>query len=141
MMHSDPTVLIVDDNPADVVLMREALKGVSCAIQVASNSQAALEMLASPIVAAPIRLIFADVNLPAVSGFEVAATVRKSPELRHIPVVLLSSSARPEEVQRAYDSGSCCLVQKPSDLDPFLRAIRLSYEFWCTVATLPPPAA
>lgn len=138
-MNTSPhtgSILVVDDNPADIVLIREALKDAACSIEVAADGPAALRRLASP-GASQIRMVFADLNLPAIGGFDVAAVVRKTAGLRHVPIVLLSSSARPEEIERAYESANCCFVQKPGDLDPFLRAIRISYEFWCTVATLP----
>ncbi len=132
------TILVVDDNPADIALIREALKDVPCSIEVAANGESALQSLRSHRAASSdVRLVFADLNLPGLGGLEMTLAMRQDPALRGIPVVLLSSSGRPAEIRGAYEAGACCFIRKPADLEPVLTSIRVAFEFWCRVATLP----
>lgn len=83
-------------------------------------------------------LICLDLHLPKKSGLQVLAEIKGDSKLRLIPVVVVSGVNDPREVREAYELHASCFVHKPSDLDQFLRFIRVCYEFWGTVVTLPP---
>src|SRR5581483_690821 len=108
-------VLMVDDSPEDVRLVEEALRGGELAVRLhsVSDGQEALEFLhrRPPFAEAPRpRLMLLDLNLPRVDGREVLAAVKGDPRLRGIPVVVLSTTASPDDVQRAYSLYANCFV-------------------------------
>ena len=114
-------ILLAEDNPGDVLLFREALRScnLACELVVAEDGEKALKLLqrvASDGLAAP-DLIVLDVNLPRRSGQEVLRWVRATPPLVTIPVIILTSSASPDDKTMATQLGADLYVQKSSDLD------------------------
>jgi two-component system, chemotaxis family, response regulator Rcp1 len=85
-------------------------------------------------------VIFLDLHLPKKSGLEVLAEIKANPRLVVTPVVVVSGSADPHEIREAYELHASCYVRKPDDLHNFLKFIRICYEFWGGVVTLPPDA-
>jgi CheY-like chemotaxis protein len=83
-------------------------------------------------------LIFLDLHLPKKSGLEVLAEIKANPRLTITPVVVVSGSGDPHEIREAYELHASCYVRKPDDLHNFLKFIRICYEFWGGVVTLPP---
>lgn len=136
-------ILMVEDDPGDVRLTREALKGSKLlhSLNVVEDGVAALDYLrkASPYEHA-IRpdLVLLDLNLPKKDGREVLAAMKQDPALRTIPVVILTTSQAEEDVLRAYNLNANCYVTKPVDFDQFMRIVRTIEEFWLNVVTLPP---
>jgi CheY-like chemotaxis protein len=135
-------ILLVEDNPADAELTREALQESVLASQlhVVSDGLEALAFLhrTGRYADAPTPdLILLDLNLPRVDGRGVLTDIKQDVGLRDIPVVVLSSSAAPRDVSGAYALGANCYVTKPVSLDAFLAAIRAVEQFWIGVATLP----
>ena len=141
-MNSLRQILLVDDNPADVVLMREALAGgkhKSSITNVADGTQA-LSFLhgAGPYANAPRPdLVILDLNLPRKNGRAVLAEVKTDARLRCIPVVIFSTSRSMAEISRSYELGANCYVSKPGNLDDFLCAVKAIEEFWFGSASLP----
>lgn len=138
-------ILMVEDNPGDVRLTREALKGakVWTQVQVVEDGVAALDYLyRRPPYEAAVRpdLILLDLNLPRLDGREVLATIKADLSLKLIPVVVLTTSQAEEDVLRAYHLSANCYVTKPVDLHQFNRIVLAIEQFWLTVVTLPPPA-
>jgi chemotaxis family two-component system response regulator Rcp1 len=136
-------ILMVEDNPGDVRLTREALKGAKVwnQVQVVEDGVAALDYLyRRPPYEAAVRpdLILLDLNLPRLDGREVLATVKSDPSLKLIPVVVLTTSQAEEDVLRAYHLSANCYVTKPVDLHQFNRIVLAIEQFWLTVVTLPP---
>jgi CheY-like chemotaxis protein len=136
-------ILIVEDNPGDVRLTEEALKeaGVRSRVFVAEDGVEALRLLrrqGNPADAPRPDLILLDLNLPRRDGREVLAAIKEDPDLRRIPVVVLTTSQDERDVLCAYDLHANCYIAKPADLDEFLRVVRLIEEFWFTAAKLPP---
>jgi two-component system, chemotaxis family, response regulator Rcp1 len=82
-------------------------------------------------------VIFLDLHLPKMSGLEVLAEIKRNPRLLVTPVVVVSGSADPHEIREAYELHASCYVRKPDDLHNFLKFIRICYEFWGEVVTLP----
>lgn len=136
-------VLMVEDNPGDVRLTREALRGgkVLLELHVVEDGVAALDYLhrRAPHEQAPRPdLILLDLNLPKKDGREVLAAIKSDPGLKTIPVVILTTSQAEEDVVRAYHLSANCYVTKPVDFDQFTRIVKVIEQFWFTVVTLPP---
>ncbi len=117
-------ILLAEDNPGDVLLLREALanSAIICELMVAEDGQKAIALLQA--VAADVTrlpdLIILDVNLPKHNGGEVLAQVRGDPAFSLVPVLMLTSSASPADQATASRLGANLYIQKPSDLDAFL---------------------
>jgi chemotaxis family two-component system response regulator Rcp1 len=136
-------ILMVEDNPGDVRLTREALKGAKVwnEVQVVEDGVAALDYLyRRPPYEAATRpdLILLDLNLPRLDGREVLSRIKDDPSLMLIPVVVLTTSQAEEDVLRAYHLRANCYVTKPVDLHQFNRIVLAIEQFWLTVVTLPP---
>ena len=136
-------ILLVEDNPGEIRLTREALREgrISSAITVARDGEEALAILyRQPPHQAAARpdLILLDLNLPRLDGQAVLARIKRDPDLRHIPTVVLSSSQAEEDILQTYGRHANCYISKPMELDRFMAVIRSIEDFWLTVATLPP---
>jgi CheY-like chemotaxis protein len=138
-------ILMVEDNPGDVRLTREALKDhkVWNQLHVVEDGVAALDFVyrrAAHEKAPRPDLILLDLNLPRKDGREVLAAIKGDPDLKTIPVVILTTSQAEEDVVRAYNLSANCYVTKPVDFEQFTRIVRAIEQFWLTVVTLPPHA-
>lgn len=136
-------ILMVEDNPGDVRLTREALRGgkIWNEIHVVTDGVAALDFLHKkpPYERAPRPdLILLDLNLPKKDGREVLAAIKSDSSLKTIPVVILTTSQAEEDVIRAYNLNCNCYVSKPVDFEQFTRIVRAIEQFWLSVVTLPP---
>ena len=136
-------ILLVEDNPGDVRLTREALKEgkIRNNLNVASDGVEALRYLRreGPYAgAARPDLILLDLNLPKMDGREVLQAVKADASLRNIPVVVLTSSAAEQDIVRAYDLHANCYVSKPVDLDQFIHVVKSIEDFWFSIVKLPP---
>lgn len=117
-------ILLVEDNPSDVRLSSLALKSSDFPyeLRIISDGEAALDYLkqSGPYAEAPRPdIIFLDLNLPRMNGVEILLELRKDPALRNLPVVVLSGSNLPENIQEAYDAGADLYLTKPMNLDQF----------------------
>ena len=142
MMTRPIEVLLVEDNPGDVRLTREALKEgkVHNNLHVAPDGVEALAFLRREgryTEAVRPDLILLDLNLPRKGGREVLAEVKGDPALRHIPVVILTSSQAEQDIARAYDLHANCYITKPVDLSQFMTVVRSIEDFWLTIVKLP----
>lgn len=122
--HEKPSVLLVEDNPADTLLIREALQQhhVNCELVVVSDGEQAINLI-HEIESAPEvcpSLIVLDLNLPKKSGREVLQRIRESPECSHVPVAILSSSDARKDREEAAQLGAVRYIRKPSSLDEFM---------------------
>jgi two-component system response regulator len=136
-------VLLVEDDAGDVVIAREALKaaGLTTKLDVVSDGDEALEFLRAtgrhPKARRP-DLVLLDLNLPGRSGLEVLAEVKDDPDLRRIPVVVLTTSGSADDITRSYDLHANVYVAKPVDFDDFARVVQQIDQFFGRVAELPP---
>ena len=135
-------ILLVEDNPGDVRLTREALRDgkVKNNLHVAVDGEEAMAFLRreGPHAGAPRPdLILLDLNLPKKNGREVLAEVKSDPALMRIPVVVLTTSHDEQDVHAAYEHHANCYITKPVDLEQFLRVVRSIEDFWFTVVRLP----
>jgi two-component system, chemotaxis family, response regulator Rcp1 len=136
-------ILLVEDNPGDVRLTREALNEgkVRNNLSVAPDGVEAIAFLRKEgKYASAVRpdLILLDLNLPKMDGREVLQAIKADGSLRHIPVVILTSSQAEQDIVRAYDLHANCYVTKPVDLDQFIGVVRSIEDFWFTIVKLPP---
>ncbi len=135
-------ILMVEDNPVDVLVTREALKQgrILNNLSVAEDGEEALAFLfrTGQFSAAPRPdLILLDLNLPKKDGREILAELKNNPSLRSIPVVILTTSQAEEDVLRSYDCGANCFIVKPVDLEQFTSTIRSVEDFWFSIVKLP----
>ena len=136
-------ILLVEDNPGDVRLTREALKEgkVLNTLQVVGDGIEALEFLrhTGQYAKSPHPdIILLDLNLPKKDGREVLADIKSDPNLRRIPVVILTTSKAEEDIIKSYDLHANCYITKPVDLDQFITVVKSVEEFWFTIVKLPP---
>ena len=136
-------ILLVEDNPGDVRLTKEALKEgkVYNNLHWAKDGVEALEFLRrqGKYANAPRPdIILLDLNLPKKDGREVLVEIKGDNELALIPVVVLTTSKAEEDVLKSYELHANCYVTKPVDLDQFIRVVKSIDGFWLTVVTLPP---
>lgn len=136
-------ILLVEDNPADVRLTREALKEVrvKARLHVVHDGVEALDFMrrAGKYASAPRpHLVLLDLNLPRKNGRQVLAEIKRDTALRRIPVVVLTTSSADEDIAACYQLRANCYVTKPVDLDQFLAVVRNVEVFWLSVACLPP---
>lgn len=134
-------ILLVEDNPGDVRLTREALKEASVAadLSVVMDGDEALHFLFKRGVyaAAPTPdLILLDLNLPKRDGREVLSEIKADSVLRRIPVVMLTTSSADEDIAKAYDLHVNCFIQKPNDIDAFIDVVKAIDAFWFSIVTL-----
>jgi chemotaxis family two-component system response regulator Rcp1 len=135
-------ILLVEDNPGDVRLTMEALKEGRLLnhVSVAEDGVEALAFLRQEgkyANEARPDLILLDLNLPKKDGREVLAEIKEDPELRHIPVVVLTTSTAEQDVLRTYDLHANCYISKPVDFDQFIQVVKSVGDFWFSVVILP----
>lgn len=135
-------ILLVEDNPQDVEITRRALeKGqVKNRLTVARDGQEALDILDAIKGDDPPSLILLDLNMPRLNGIEVLQVIKGDPNLRRIPVIVLTTSTREEDIVRAYDLGVNTFISKPVRFEDFMRVVMTIQEYWILIATLPSAA-
>ncbi|HSU59178.1 MAG TPA: response regulator [Bryobacteraceae bacterium] len=135
-------ILLVEDNPGDVMLTQEAFHEGKLAhrLSVAGDGEEAMDFLRQRgrHEGAPRPdLILLDLNLPKKDGREVLAELKNDPSLRHIPVIVLTTSEAELDVWNAYKLHANCYLTKPIQMNDFFKKIRLVEDFWLTVVRLP----
>ncbi len=137
-------ILLVEDSPSDVRLIREALKEtpIRVKVNVANDGIEAMDYLHQSEKGSVSRpdLVLLDLNLPRKNGREVLAEVKASPQLKQIPVLVMTSSKADEDIQSAYSLNANCYITKPADLSEYVNIVRAIEDFWFFTATLPEPA-
>ena len=135
-------ILLVEDNPNDVEITRRALdRGqVKNSLTVARDGQEALDILFSCRDGEATRpgLILLDLNLPKVDGREVLEKVKADPDLRRIPVIVLTTSTREEDIVRTYELGVNTFITKPVRFEDFMKVVATIEQYWIVISTLPP---
>ena len=137
-------ILLVEDNPVDVVITKEAFNAgrVRNNVHVVEDGEEAMDFLHKrgkySSVPTP-EIILLDLNLPKKDGREILAEVKADPSLRRIPVIVLTTSEDKEDIWRSYDLQANCFITKPVDTEQFSRALERVGEFWSSVVRLPIP--
>jgi two-component system response regulator len=139
-------ILLVEDNPGDVDLTREALESARICnhLHVADDGAKAVDFLFRRGEYANVPrpdIILLDLNLPKKDGKQVLKEIKADPCLTNIPVVVLTTSAADEDVLGAYQLHANCYITKPVDFQQFLHVVRSIEEFWLTIVKLPTKSA
>ena len=138
-------ILLVEDNPDHAMLTRRVLEDYKVAnkVHLVENGADALDYMYRRGQYGngkkPPRpgLILLDVKLPKVDGFEVLKQLKNDPEYSSIPIVMLTTSARDEEVARGYAEGANSYITKPVKFDEFAQKIKNIGLYWGVIASLP----
>jgi len=136
-------ILLVEDNPGDARLAREALRDThfSSHLSVVEDGVEAMDYLkqSAKYAGAPRPdIILLDLNLPRKSGREVLYEIKSDPDLRRIPVIVLTTSTADQDIEASYDLHANCYITKPLDINSFVHALRQIETFWFTLVTLSP---
>lgn len=136
-------ILLVEDNPGDVVLTQEALREgkIRNRLSIAKDGVEAIAFLRKEgeFANAPRPdLILLDLNMPRKNGSEVLMEVKADPDLKTIPVVILTTSDAEQDVLKAYQLSANCYITKPVEFDRFVKVVQTIDEFWLSIVQLPP---
>jgi CheY-like chemotaxis protein len=136
-------ILLVDDNDDDIVLLEESFQDSKFLnlMQVVHDGEEAVAYLRreGPYHAARAPgLVLLDINMPRMNGFEVLKVMKSDPVLRMIPVVMLTTSTRDEDIARSYAGGACSFVSKPVSFEKLKEVIKQFTLYWTLVSVVPP---
>lgn len=146
MKHKEIVILLVEDNPEDVKITRRAFeKGhIKNNMYVVRDGQEALDFLyhqgeyTDESKAPRPDLILLDINLPRVNGIDILKRLKGDPNLRRIPITMLTISDRDEDIIRSYDLGVNSYITKPVDFGKFFEAVKTHHFYWTAITELPP---
>ncbi len=135
-------ILLIEDNPGDVRLAQEAFKegNIHVNLDVAMDGIEALDFLRKKTPFSNVStpdLILLDLNLPKKDGREVLSEIKSDPQLRSIPVLILTTSNAEQDILNSYNLHVNCYLNKPVDFDQFFGIIQKIEEFWLKTAILP----
>ncbi len=144
-MDKQHLILIVEDSDDDFNITVRALKksGAKVTINRCEDGDLALDYLfqrgryADPETAPRPDIILLDLNLPGTDGKEVLSILKVDPVLKEIPVIVMTTSSDPRDIERCYHFGANSYVQKPVGFDNYMEAIKRIQSFWLDVATMP----
>lgn len=136
-------ILICEDNLGDVYIINNVLRNSSSNYEIhhVSDGEAAMEYLQNQgdyQEASRPDLILLDLNLPKKHGFEVLQEIKTHPELKTIPVIVLTSSKSDQDILKSYELFGSCFVTKPFDFEEFSNAMQDIEKFWLNLVKLPP---
>ena len=129
-------VLVVEDNPADIDLLKECLdiENLPITIDYVHDGNAAMAFL----YRGRPDIVILDLNLPGLSGYDVLARIRDDQSLRHTPVLILTHSEAQSDIYKTYVLGANCYITKPATLQGFRHVVRQIDRFWFSLVKLPP---
>ena len=136
-------ILLVEDNPGDAQLAKEALESSKLynSLSAVDDGQKAMDYLFKKAPYEKVTtpdLILLDLNLPKKDGKEVLAEIKSNPDLKRIPVVILTTSSAEEDILRSYNLHANCYITKPIDLNQFMKVVKSIENFWMSIVVLPP---
>jgi two-component system, chemotaxis family, response regulator Rcp1 len=142
MLIDVKTILLVEDNRADIRLIQEAFKSTAtqAEVVVVRDGMAAMSYLRQEgeyLNATLPDLVLLDLNLPKKDGREVLAEIKADPQLKRLPVVVLTTSLNEEDILKSYDLHVNCYIVKSRNLTQLFKTVRGIEEFWLETATLP----
>lgn len=136
-------ILLVEDNEGDILLTLEGLQesNKDHKVEVVKDGKAAIDYLnriGEYANAKPPDLILLDINLPKKTGIEVLKYIKTSEILKHIPVIMLTTSSSTNDIRQAYLNYSNCYITKPVEADDFIKAVKEIDNFWTGLVSLKP---
>jgi len=135
-------ILVVDDNEGDILLTREALDDAQFInkVSIANDGVEALRFLKKQAGSSGMPdLILLDINLPKMDGTELLGIIKTDPDLKRIPVIMLTTSSAEKDILASYENYANCYITKPVDLDRFMDVVRTIEDFWISIVKLPKP--
>ena len=135
-------IFYVEDNADDVMLMTLAMKkaGVDAKLEVAADGDKAIAALQND-GGTPPNCVLLDLKLPTITGLELLAWIRQQPALKRMPVIMLTSSLLPKDINQAYDLGANSYLIKPPDLESLVELAKTIASYWLQTNTPPAPAS
>lgn len=133
-------ILHVEDNPDDLQLTEMAFRraDIPVLIEAASDGDTAIALLEASLSDSRLpRCVLLDMKLPGKSGLEILSWVRSHPQLRRLPVIMLTSSLLTEDINQAYDLGANSYLLKPPDLDALTHLARCIGNYWLKLNMVP----
>jgi two-component system, chemotaxis family, response regulator Rcp1 len=135
-------ILLVEDSPSDAALTVEALKAgkVANKLTLVEDGVEAMDFLkhrGKYTKATRPDLIMLDLNLPRKDGREVLAELKTDPDLKVIPIIVLTTSHSDKDILQSYQLNANCYITKPVDFAHFIEVVKSIEQFWLTVVTLP----
>ncbi len=135
-------ILLVEDNEDDVIMIRDIFEEQNMVnvVGVAEDGEIAMSYLRKEDKYADAQtpeLVLLDINMPKKNGFEVLEEMKRDDKLKHIPVIMLTTSGRPEDIKKAYETGASTYVMKRVAWDEFSRAVEQFSVYWTKVAKIP----
>jgi len=136
-------ILLVDDNDDDILLVRESFEEARLVniIHVVRDGEEAMKYLRREgkyKKAKPPGMVLLDINMPKKNGFEVLEEMKADPHLRQMPVVILTTSDREDDIIKSYSNGACSFITKPVNFDKLKEVARHFSLYWALVAEIPP---
>lgn len=134
-----PDIFYVEDDPDYAFVMEEALGEVNqntrlAIIEDGINAIKQLEELAGE--RKKPKLILLDLNLPGLSGIDILKRIKEMPSMKHVPVILFSTSDNPKDVKASYEFGANAYVTKPDGYHNLMECIRSMHQFWFNPNTI-----
>jgi CheY-like chemotaxis protein len=135
-------ILLVEDNEDDIVIIQEVFADMKRAtiINTVRDGEEALAYLQRKgrykVERVP-NIVLLDINMPKKNGFEVLEEMKKDPRLQSLPVIMLTTSQREEDIVRAYTNGACSFIHKSVDLDQFRDRLKQFEHYWTGVSRVP----
>lgn len=133
-MRSPVEILLIEDNPGDIGLFNTFFSHdpERCRFHLAKDGEEALAFLQNSDSSAPVRpnLVVLDINIPRIDGTEVLKTLKAHPDLKTIPVIVLTSSESRNDLRLSYEYGANCVLIKPSDVEGVISLFRSMEAFW-----------
>jgi two-component system, chemotaxis family, response regulator Rcp1 len=135
-------ILLIEDSPSDAALTIEALKAGKIGnrlnhVEDGAEAMAYLRRQGKYAKAARPDLIMLDLNLPKKDGREVLAELKGDPDLKVIPIIVLTTSRSDKDILQSYQLNANCYITKPVDFPNFIEVVKTIEQFWLTVVTLP----
>lgn len=135
-------ILLVEDNKGDIVLTTEALEDgkIMNSLSVVRDGEEAIRYLEKSgeyLDKPEPDLVLLDINLPKKNGHEVLQYIKESPDLKHIPVVMLTTSSDEADVMKTYKNHGNCYITKPVEIDDFIEVVATIEQFWISIVQLP----
>jgi CheY-like chemotaxis protein len=135
-------LLLVEDNEGDIILTIEAFEEAKIVnnISVARDGEQAIKLLENCATETPESLpdiILLDINMPKVNGHEVLHFVKNHEKLRHIPVIILTTSSSETDIHNSYSNYANCYITKPVDIEDFMAVVSRVESFWISLVQLP----
>lgn len=143
MMSEPIELLLVEDNEDDIVLIEEAfaeskLMNVMFKVRDGDDALAYLRQEGPYKHKRRPGLVLLDINMPKKNGFEVLQAIKADPLLQALPVVMLTTSDRDDDIVRSYTGGACSYIRKPMSLEQFIQVVKNFELYWTMVSRLPP---